>query len=222
VKRSACACLFAALFVLAVQSVRAEVIFFDDSHADFMVPPATTRWTPGHDGGICSASTAGPGMLCAPESFSEEAVWGYLAPPPSQVPLTLDTDPNDYDALHPAIPFNDILWVTEQRNAPSDLYSDYLYSFTFNSAIYLQFNSAFPAGFHCTDVLVPTDCGHPHTIAETNGVVTAGYIRWSDGSFDQITFMSIEAIPEPSSVLLLAVGLLLLFWRYRKTQPRLA
>jgi hypothetical protein len=68
---------------------------------------------------------------------------------------------------------------------------------------------------------VPTDCAHPETIAEQNAPVTAGYIRWSDGSFDQITFISTTPVPEPSSLLLLAPGFVLLLWRYRRVQAQL-
>ena len=223
VKQSACRYLLVALLMLAVHSVRAEVIFFDDSDPVFMVAPTSTRWTPGHDGGICSSSTAGPGALCGAGSFSEQSVWGYLAAPPSLPGLpgvTLDTDLSHYDVLHPAIPFNNFLWVTETLGGPIDLYSDYLVSYLYTDAIYLQFNSAFAAGFHCTDFLVATDCANPRTIAETDGIVTAGYVRWSDGSYDQITFQSLDAIPEPSSVLLLAAGFILLIWRFRKARPQ--
>ena len=221
-KRSICIYLLLPLFMVAAQSVRAEVIFFDDSVSQAIVAPTSPRWLPGHHGGICVSSTAGPGDLCGPGSFTEEAVWGALLAP--SLGATVDTDITHYSArgLTP-IPLNDFLWITEPGNPAFDLYSDYLYSdaVIYTGAIYLQFNSAFEAGFHCTDFLVPTTaCGQPHTIAEQNGVVTAGYVLWSDGNFDQITFMSLTAVPEPSSLLLLAAGFILLFWRCRKTQPQ--
>jgi hypothetical protein len=217
-KQSTCVYFFLALFMLAVNSVRAEEIFFDDSMPQAMVPPLLQRWVPGHDGGICSSSTAGVGSLCGPGTFSEESVWGALLAPSAGA--TVDTNIAHYHdrGLDP-IPFNGFLWITEQQNAQIDLYSDYLYSDAtiYSDAIYLQFNSAFEAGFHCT-----TACGQPFTIAEQNGKVTAGYILWSDGNVDQVTFMSTEEVPEPSSLLLLATGFILLFWSYCKVHTKFA
>ncbi len=219
VKHAVGICVFLALFMAAVHAVRAEVIFFDDSRSQAIVPPTSSRWEPGHSLGICVSSTALPGSLCGPGSATEEAVWGYLLPP--SLGATVDTNIANYGGL-PPIPFNDFLWVTEPYHVAGDPYSDYLVSILASDFawIYLQFNSAFAEGFHCTDILVPTSCTQPHTIAEQNGVVTAGYVRWSDGSFDQITFQSAEHVPEPSSLPLLAAGYILLVWRLRKARPR--
>jgi len=218
------------LLMLAALPVRAEVIFFDDSVSQAIVAPTSSRWTPGHDDGICVSSVLNSGGLCGAGSFTEEAVWGALLAPSFGV--TLDTNLAHYSALGlTPLPFNDFLWITEPGNPPFNLYSDYLYNNAnfYTGAIYLQFNSAFEAGFHCTDFLQPTDCGQPHTIAEQEGVVTAGYVLWSDGSSDQITFRSIGVeinntgvVPEPSSLFLLVAGLVLLSWRCRKARPQLA
>lgn len=200
--------------MLVMHAVSAEVIFFDDSGDHSMVAPSSSRWVPGHDGGSCSSATALPGALCGPGSGSDESVWGTLSAP--WAGAIVDTNTADYGSLTP-IPFNDFLWVSEEPGDSSGVFSDYLYSefVSYSSGIYLQFNSAFPAGFGCL-----VTC--PHTIAE-NGITTAGYIRWSDGtnsSFDQITFLSVGQIPEPSSLLLLAAGFIPLFWRFRKARPR--
>jgi len=211
------------LLMLAAHSVQAEEIFIDDRVSQGIIAPTSPRWAPGYDGGICTSSMASASGLCGPGSFTEQAVWGALLAP--SLGATVDTDLTHYSdrGLTP-LPFEDFLWITKPGVQPFDLYSHYFYSnaVVYTGALYLQFNSAFDAGFHCTDFLVPTSCGQPHTLANHDGVVTAGYVLWSDGNFDQITFWSLTAVPEPSSLLLLTAGFVLLLWRCRKIKPQVA
>lgn len=217
-KRLAYAYVFLMFFVLAAHTAKAEVIFFNDSAYQAIVRPASARWIPGHSGGICTSATAAPGGLCGPGTGTDESVWGNLGPPTPGA--TVDTDVAHYGSLTP-IPFNNFLWVTEPELGLSSIFGDYLYSFVYPAAdaLYLQFNSALPEGFGCNGaVLLIGTC--EHTIAE-NGLTTAGYVRWSDGSFDQITFESGDhPVREPSVLLLLATGLVSILWRSRSVRAR--
>ena len=215
-KRLVSVSVFVMLFMPVAHVAKAEVIFFDDSRYQAIFPPASARWIPGHSGGMCTSSTALPGDLCWPGTFTDESVWGYLSPPSPGA--TIDTDVAHYGTLTP-IPFNDFLWVTEPEHGHSGIFGDYLYSVVaYPDLLYMQFNSAVPEGFECTgSVLLIGTC--QHTIAE-NGLTTAGYVRWSDGSFDQITFLSGEHVPEPSVLLLLATGFVPILWRSRPVRPR--
>ena len=216
-KRWACLYVFLILIMPVASTVRAEVIFFDDSRDQAIAPPASLRWIPGHSGGRCTSSTALPDGLCSEGTYTDESVWGYLTPPATGA--TVDTDVTHYGDL-PPIPFDDFLWVIEPEHghgAPG-IFGDYLYSeVLFPDLLYLQFNSAAAEGFACKgDVLLIGTC--QHTIdGAGHGVITAGYVRWSDGSFDQITFESGDHahVPEPSVLLLLAIGFLLLLCRSR-------
>ncbi len=210
-KRLASVYVFLMLIMPVAHTARAEVIFFDDSRYQAIVPPASARWIPGYSGGMCTSSTALPGDLCGPGTFTDESVWGYLSPPSPGA--TIDTEVAHYGSLT-RIPFNDFLWVTEPELGLSGIFGDYLYSeVAYPDLLYMQFNSATPEGFHC----VIGTC--QHTIAE-NGLNTAGYVMWSDGSFDQITFLSGEHMPEPPVLLLLATGLVSILWKSRPIRRR--
>ena len=126
-KRLASVYVFLMLFMPVAHTAKAEVIFFDDSRYQAIVPPASARWIPGHSGGMCTSSTALPGDLCGPGTVTDESVWGYLRPPSPGA--TVDTDVAHYGALTP-IPFNDFLWVTEPEHGHGipGIFGDYLYS----------------------------------------------------------------------------------------------
>ncbi len=221
-KHLACLYVFLMLVMPVAPTANAEVIFFDDSRDQAIVPPASLRWIPGHSGGMCTSSTALPDGLCSPGTYTDESVWGYLTPPTPGA--TVDTDVAHYGAL-PPIPFDDFLWVIEPEHGHGipGIFGDYLYSeVLFPDLLYMQFNSAVPEGFECKGaVLLIGTC--QHTIdGAGHGVITAGYVRWNDGSFDEITFQSGDHahVPEPSVLLLLATGLLLILWRSRRVRLR--
>lgn len=221
-KRLARAYVFLLLFMLVVHPVRAEVIFFDDSVDQAIVPPTSARWIPGHTGGMCTSSTAAPGELCGPGTGTDESVWGYLSAPLAGA--TIDTVVEHYGVLTPPIPFNDFLWVIEPEHGHGipGIFGDYLYNLiVYPDLLYMQFNSAAPEGFGCAgSVLLIGTC--EHTIdGAAHGLITAGYVRWSDGSFDQIVFESADHhVPEPSAFLLLAAGLVSILRRSRSVRPR--
>ena len=221
-KRWACAYVLLMLFMPVLNTARAEVIFFDDSRDQAIVPPLSARWIPGHSGGMCISSTAPPGSLCSAGTDTDESVWGYLAPPSPGA--TVDTDVANYGVL-PPVPFSDFLWVMEPDHGHGipNIFGDYLYSLpVFDAALlYMQFNSAVLEGFECAGgALLIGTC--QHTIdGAAHGVITAGYVRWSDGSFDQITFESGDHhVPEPPVLPLLAAALASIFWRLRPVRPR--
>jgi hypothetical protein len=212
----ACAYVFLALLALVAQATRAEVIFFDDSRDQDIRAPLSARWVPGHSGGRCTSSTATPGSLCSAGTDTDEAVWGFLLPPSPGA--TVDTDVTHYGGL-PPLPFNDFLWVIEPEHGHGvpGIFGDYLINLVDpfpGLQLYLQFNSAVPDGFQCTAADHPAIGTCDHTIdGSAHGVITAGYVRWSDESFDQIVFESADHhVPAPSVLLLLAAGFLALVW----------
>jgi hypothetical protein len=212
--------------ILAPQPARAEIVindvfYFDDSVYQAIAAPTPARWLPGHSGGICNSSGPMPGGLCGPGSFSDGSVWGYLAPPsPGAI---IDTNVGNYGALTP-VPFNDFLWVREWDLAPG-LFGNYLYSQLVyeSSSIFLQFNSAIPVGFDCgLGGTAPPGSTCGHTILE-DGIMTAGYVRWSDGSFDKIMFYGEPIpIPEPETYAMLLAGLGVLGFFSRRRKPQAA
>jgi hypothetical protein len=83
--------------------------------------------------------------------------------------------------------------------------------------LFLQINSAAARGFGCElGAAGPAGFTCNHTVLE-DGLITAGYVRWSDGSFDKIMLYG-EAIPvpEPTSYVMLLAGLGLLGFMTRR------